>query len=99
MKSVLAIIISIITLSSCGQTQTKSSDIKVGTKQAANNNEAIATFAEGCFWHAEIVFQSLVGVNDAVSGYEGGTVENPDYETVCSGSTGHAETVQVHYDP
>ncbi|WP_462274812.1 peptide-methionine (S)-S-oxide reductase MsrA [Ferruginibacter sp.] len=61
-------------------------------------NEKVATFAEGCFWHSEIVFQSLVGVRDAVSGYAGGTVANPDYETVCSGSTGHAEAVQVHYD-
>ena len=62
-------------------------------------NEAIATFSEGCFWHAEIVFQSLVGVRDAVSGYCGGITTNPDYEKVASGETGHAETVQVYYDP
>ena len=59
----------------------------------------VATFAEGCFWHTEIVFQSLVGVRDAVSGYAGGTDTNPDYEKVSSGETGHAESVQVFYDP
>ena len=68
-------------------------------KQKPVANEAVATFAEGCFWHAEIVFQSLVGVRDAVSGYAGGNDKHPDYETVCSGKTGHAETVQVYYDP
>jgi peptide-methionine (S)-S-oxide reductase len=62
-------------------------------------NEAVATFAEGCFWHAEIVFQSLDGVRDAVSGYAGGTDTNPSYEKVAGGNTGHAETVQVYYDP
>lgn len=67
--------------------------------QKSSPNEAVAYFAEGCFWHAEIVFQSLVGVRDAVSGYAGGTGKHPDYETVCTGKTGHAETVQVYYDP
>jgi peptide-methionine (S)-S-oxide reductase len=58
----------------------------------------VAYFAEGCFWHSEIVFQSLYGVRDAVSGYAGGTDKNPDYEKVSSGETGHAETGQVFYD-
>jgi peptide-methionine (S)-S-oxide reductase len=62
-------------------------------------NEAVATFSEGCFWHAEIVFQSLVGVRDAVSGYAGGHTTDPTYEKVASGTTGHAETVNVYYDP
>ncbi|MEO7393528.1 MAG: peptide-methionine (S)-S-oxide reductase MsrA [Chitinophagaceae bacterium] len=59
----------------------------------------MATFAEGCFWHAEIIFQSLVGVRDAVSGYAGGSDKNPDYEKVATGVTGHTETGQVYYDP
>jgi peptide-methionine (S)-S-oxide reductase len=59
----------------------------------------VATFGEGCFWHTEIVFQSLVGVRDAVSGYSGGTDINPDYDKVCTGETGHAEVVNVYYDP
>lgn len=61
-------------------------------------NEAMAAFAEGCFWHSEIIFQSLVGVRDAVSGYAGGTVRNPGYDQVLTGATGHAETVAVYYD-
>lgn len=64
-----------------------------------SKNEAVATFAEGCFWHSELVFESLKGVRDAVSGYAGGTDTQPNYEAVCSGSTGHAEAVQVFYDP
>lgn len=66
---------------------------------APSKNEAVATFAEGCFWHSELVFESLKGVRDAVSGYAGGTDTNPNYEAVCSGATGHAEAVQVFYDP
>jgi peptide-methionine (S)-S-oxide reductase len=73
--------------------------INVGDPKASGKGEAIATFAEGCFWHSEIVFQSLRGVRDAVSGYAGGKTANPDYEQVGSGNTGHAESVQVHYDP
>ena len=61
-------------------------------------SEAVATFSEGCFWHAEIVFQSLDGVRDAVSGYAGGMDASPTYEKVAGGNTGHAEAVQVYYD-
>ena len=73
--------------------------IPVGSTKNPSANEAVATFGEGCFWHAEIVFQSLVGVRDAVSGYAGGTDTRPNYEKVASGKTGHAEVVQVFYDP
>lgn len=72
---------------------------EVRREQAPLKNENVATFAEGCFWHSELVFQSLEGVRDAVSGYAGGTDTIPDYEKVSTGSTGHAETVQVYYDP
>jgi peptide-methionine (S)-S-oxide reductase len=58
-----------------------------------------AVFAGGCFWGIEAVFEHTRGVIDAVSGYAGGTVANPDYETVSSGATGHAESVRVVYDP
>jgi len=57
-----------------------------------------ATFAGGCFWCLEADFEKIPGVVDAVSGYTGGTLENPTYEQVCSGMTGHVEAVQVHYD-
>jgi peptide-methionine (S)-S-oxide reductase len=100
MKSFFVTIICIASFVSCAQTQ-NNNNIKISpaSKEKPSANEAIATFSEGCFWHAEIVFQSLVGVRDAVSGYAGGTTTDPDYEKVGSGETGHAETVQVYYDP
>ncbi|MBA3647051.1 MAG: peptide-methionine (S)-S-oxide reductase MsrA [Chitinophagales bacterium] len=57
-----------------------------------------ATFAAGCFWCEEAVFESVKGVQEAVSGYAGGETKNPTYEEVETGSTGHAETVNVYYD-
>jgi len=58
-----------------------------------------ATVAGGCFWCTEAVFQQIEGVESVTSGYAGGHVEDPSYEAVCSGDTGHAECVQVEYDP
>jgi peptide-methionine (S)-S-oxide reductase len=97
MKSFIVAFFSVITFSSCVQSQGEKVSIPVGSSKPAGK-ESVATFGEGCFWHAEIVFQSLVGVRDAVSGYAGGTDTDPDYEKVSTGSTGHAETVQVYYD-
>lgn len=59
----------------------------------------IATLGGGCFWCLEAVFNELEGVIGVVSGYSGGQVVNPDYEAVCGGKTGHAEVVQVSFDP
>jgi len=59
----------------------------------------IATLGAGCFWCVEAVFQELKGVERVVSGYAGGTVDNPTYQQVCSGATGHAEAVQITFDP
>jgi peptide-methionine (S)-S-oxide reductase len=59
----------------------------------------VATFGNGCFWCTEAVFEELKGVESAVSGYSGGRVPNPTYEQVCTGATGHAEVIQVTYDP
>jgi methionine-S-sulfoxide reductase len=64
-----------------------------------STNLETATFASGCFWCSEAVFQQLRGVKSVVSGYSGGLVENPSYEQVCSGTTGYAEAIQVTFDP
>jgi len=102
MKAILSTVITVLIFVSCAQTQGNNSGkkegvekIPVGTTKKSSSPEAVATFAEGCFWHTEIVFQSLDGVRDAVSGYSGGTNDNPDYENI----GGHAESVNVYYDP
>jgi peptide-methionine (S)-S-oxide reductase len=59
----------------------------------------IATFGGGCFWCAEAVFQRIPGVKSVISGYAGGSTPNPTYDQVCTGITGHAEVVQIEFDP
>jgi peptide-methionine (S)-S-oxide reductase len=64
-----------------------------------NNENQIATFGAGCFWCVEAVFEQLEGVSKVVSGYMGGDIKNPSYREVCGGRSGHAEVVQIHFDP
>lgn len=58
-----------------------------------------ATFGAGCFWCVEAVFLQLAGVHEVVSGYTGGTTPDPTYQAICTGTTGHAEVVQIRFDP
>ena len=98
-RTIFFLLLASISLLACSQPVKTTLAIPAGNSTPAATKEAVAYFAEGCFWHAEIVFQSLEGVRDAVSGYAGGKDTSPDYEKVASGETGHAETVQVYYDP
>ena len=69
------------------------------TPPATNPTRELATFGGGCFWCTEAVLETLDGVLDVTSGYAGGQVDDPDYEQICTGTTGHAEVVQVTFDP
>ena len=71
---------------------------EIGPKPPHNGPE-LATFGSGCFWCTEAVFQQLKGVVKVESGYSGGSVKNPSYAQICTGATGHAEVVQVTFDP
>lgn len=78
----------------------KSEDAEVRKiRLSAPDGKAIAAFASGCFWCSEHIFEAVVGVDSAVSGYAGGAVPNPTYELVNTETTGHAESVLVYYQP
>ena len=83
-------------LASCAQKKHMKQDVKTSSKDLTKYRQA--TFAAGCFWHEEALFESIKGVKEAVSGYAGGKTSNPSYESIESGATGHAETVNVYYD-
>jgi methionine-S-sulfoxide reductase len=68
-------------------------------KQDSPKKTAIATFAGGCFWCMEPPYDDIKGVKRTTSGYTGGTKKNPTYEEVCTGTTGHAEAIEIEYDP
>ena len=97
MKILLTIyLLIILQLSSLGQ-QMNSGVMKIWLK--APQDRSIAAFAEGCFWCVEHIFESVTGVDSAVSGYAGGHTKDPTYARVNTETTGHAETVIVYYDP
>ena len=89
----------LVTFTACAQNAGKVPQAPAPTSDAQLAKYSVATFAAGCFWHEEGLFESIKGVKDAVSGYAGGTAKNPTYEMVETGNTGHAETVNVYYDP
>ena len=68
-------------------------------KNIQDKNLKVAYFASGCFWCVEAIFESVEGVEEAVSGYAGGTTDNPTYRSIGTGKTGHAEAVAVYYNP
>lgn len=90
--SLLILLTSIFSISSCAESRTPA-------QVELPANLSVATFAGGCFWCTESDFEKVPGVHQAISGYSGGNVENPDYKQVSSGTTGHVEVVQVYYDP
>ena len=107
-------VISLAGLNSCAQkdnsAKNKNSKMSTSTSLSKNNGSTpasstpltatdTATFGTGCFWCTEAIFQQLEGVEKVTSGYSGGTVPNPTYEQVCSKTTGHAECLNIMYDP
>ena len=104
-KSTFLVLITLITLMSCNSnSQTKKNDANKNLSQDPVRVEPIngierAYFASGCFWCVEAIYESVKGVQEVISGYSGGYTENPTYESSNTGRTGHAESVEVYYDP
>lgn len=99
------VLISFTSLLSCKQQSSVSTNLLIDNSTIMNNDPSLkvktetATFANGCFWCTEAIFQELDGVVSATSGYTGGQTEDPTYKQVCTGETGHAEALQIVYDP
>ena len=91
------LVVSVLVLISC-MSFSKKDQVSKTTFRITKDIE-VAYFASGCFWCVEAVFESVIGVEEAVSGYAGGFTKNPTYQTIGTGKTGHAETVAVYYNP
>ncbi len=94
-KLIILLFISLSAFTGCKQKEVLTITNKKTMQQNVNDT---ATFGSGCFWCTEAIFSRLNGVVSVVSGYSGGTTENPTYEEVCSGNTGHAEVCQITFD-
>lgn len=97
MKRIHLYALGLLLLAGCAQGQSK--DYAPAKLPTPKPGEAVATFAGGCFWALEEGMNQIKGVREVISGYAGGTVKNPTYEQVGTDQTGHAESVQVYYDP
>jgi len=98
----LAIFTTLLVFSTVNCKETRSNSNMNESETVMNDPSAktdTATFGQGCFWCAEAIFERVKGVQSVVSGYAGGHVADPTYEQVCSGKTGHAEVVQIVYNP
>jgi len=99
-RSILALLFSIPALASCEpEKKTTMNDHAPAPMPAVPAGHETATFGAGCFWCVEAVFKQIPGVDSVTSGYMGGKVEHPTYQQVCEGDTGHAEVVQIVFDP
>ena len=83
----------------CARAQSSKADESFAKIPMPSGNEKVATFAGGCFWSLSEGLSELKGVNKVIAGYAGGNTKNPTYEDVCTRTTGHAEVVQVYYNP
>ena len=92
-------LLSLILVSCNAGNSQNETDMEQDDKVVPGDGTAVATLGGGCFWCLEAIFQQLEGVEKVESGYSGGTVKNPSYREVCTGRTGHAEVVQIHFDP
>src|SRR5476651_48419 len=99
MKRIILYTALIVTFFGCANGQSKTGEYAIAKIPAVKPGEAVADFAGGCFWAMSESLSELKGVNQVVSGFAGGTTKNPTYADVCTKTTGHAETVQVYYDP
>jgi peptide-methionine (S)-S-oxide reductase len=98
MRIFSVLLITFAALTACGQKTIPSIKEENRAKKPELDTLQTAYFASGCFWCVEGVFESVDGVREVVSGYTGGQTENPTYEQVCTGRTGHAESVEIYYD-
>ncbi len=103
MKQATTLLILSLVLSMCGMAGQKNANNAVAKKPKLTDAQleklSVAYFASGCFWCVEAIFESVKGVEEAVSGYSGGKQKNPTYKQVSAGQTSHTEAVKVYYDP
>jgi peptide-methionine (S)-S-oxide reductase len=100
MKNILTPFLLLIGLSSsCQSTDKPVNTTDFNPKKSMNTTMETATFGAGCFWCVEAIFQQMKGVEKVRSGYMGGKIKNPSYREICTGTTGHAEVIQLNYNP
>lgn len=103
--NIILLFFSILTLGACQSSKTENAkqvelkEVKPVLVKKTETGKAKAYFASGCFWCVEAIYESVIGVEESISGYSGGHTKNPTYESSNTGKTGHAEAVEIIYDP